>query len=611
MKKHLIPLLLLGLLLFSGCAAQNPQTESEEFSPAVSVVSAEAAVKASLIPEATETNGLLSCHLQEPLHGFLSMGQNLLLFSGKETTVLEVLNTETMEISAVHTPGYLLMPENATVQRMNTGISYFNGAGMETVVLDEHLREIRRIAAPEDLSGFPLLSSDGKTLFYCTPDSIRALDLNSGISRILKEAAYPVQGLSGLLLEDSVLQVSITDASGQWQTLFLSSETGQLLKECSGNLLPETSENAYFLQGQLEGIDTILFGQATGDVRTLQPLRRSTGGFFLPDTNRAVTFSAENGSSCLDLYDLHTERRMAELILPGDHFLKIAAETSDGTIWFLCEGEPVLYQWNPAVSTVRDTEDYASIYYTRENPDYDGLAACSLHAQELSEKHGIDILIYKEAASTEPWDYHLEYEYRADLLQQELNALDQRLCRFPAGFLQTLAGKFTDLNICIVRSAQGSPESGSPEAVNGIQFLVDFDAYIVLATDHDTEYALYHELSHLMETAVLTESTAYDRWDNLNPEGFRYDNDYIINADRDGSTWLKPGAEYFIDTYAMSYAKEDRARLFEYAMTTGHEDLFTSPNLQRKLRQMCTGIREAFRLENETESLPWEQYLDQ
>ena len=71
----------------------------------------------------------------------------------------------------------------------------------------------------------------------------------------------------------------------------------------------------------------------------------------------------------------------------------------------------------------------------------------------------------------------------------------------------------------------------------------------------------------------------------------------------------KPGKEYFIDTYSMSYPKEDRARLFEYAMTAGHEDLFSSPNLQRKLQQLCTGIREGFGLKNHEDPLPWEQYL--
>ena len=59
----------------------------------------------------------------------------------------------------------------------------------------------------------------------------------------------------------------------------------------------------------------------------------------------------------------------------------------------------------------------------------------------------------------------------------------------------------------------------------------------------------------------------------------------------------------------MSYPKEDRARLFEYAMTAGHDELFVSPNLQQKLKQLCTGIREGFDLEGSSEVFLWEQYL--
>lgn len=606
MRQPLIFLLLAGFLL-GGCAAQNPQPE-----PTLPPVAATAPAEATdtITTPVYQDDVLHTYSLTEPLNGILSWGQDLLLFSGTESATLSVLNTDTMTISATYSPGFLLMPENSTVQQLNEGISYFDGTTVETVLLDPGLREIRRIAAPENLTGFPLLSADAQTLFYCTADSIRALDLASGISRILKEAAYPVQGLSGLLLDDSVLQVSITDSGGQWKTLFLSAETGQLLKECDGNVLPKTSAGNYFLQRQ-DAAQTILFGRSDRSVQQLHPLHGGLGCCYLPLHNQAISFGLSETGTILDLYDLETGRRIAELKLDDAHFPQSVTETTDGSIWFLCSDEQYLYRWDPDASSVADQALYAGTHFTRENPDYDGLAACTLYAQELSDKYGINILIYKDAVAVEPWDYHLDYEYQADLLQRELAALDARLGQFPAGFLETLAGKFTGLNICLVRDAKGSPESGSPEAVNGIQFLVDFEAYIVLSTTYNTEYALYHELSHLMETVVLTESAAYDRWDLLNPEGFQYDNDISRNQNRDGSAWLKPGTEYFIDTYSMCYAKEDRARLFEYAMTAGHAEQFASPNLQRKLRQMCIGIRDAFDLEDAAAPLPWEQYLQE
>lgn len=605
--KSILPLLLTALLL-CGCAAQN--TQPQETLPVLAPVSAE--------PEEVPTQSAIASlpvkeepwgrqySLSADIWDFLFLQENLLLFSGGETTRLSLLNPETMETLAVHEVPFGLSSRNATLQLLDNGLSYFHGQIGETVILDNLLREIRRIHTPEDLTGMPLLSPDSNTLYYCTASAVRALDISSGISRILKESTYPVQGLSGILLDGTVLQMSITDTDGSWRTLFLSSENGQLLQECEGNILPEAATGSYLLQTT----DMILFGQADGSTMLLHPRQADADAFFLPDVYGAVCVSSAEDMTTLDCYDLYSGSRTAELNLPGTFSPANLVRSPDGSIWFLNPlEEVVLCRWYPEYSITQDDSCYSSPFYTRSEPDYEGLAACSLYAQELSETYGMDILVYKDAVALEPWDYHLDYEYQPSILRRELEALDRNLRIFPEEFLQTLRNKFTALKICIVRSATGSPESGSLEAVNGIQFMDGFDAYIVLATDHDTQYALYHELSHLMETVVLTESVAYDRWDNLNPSDFRYDNDYLSNQYRDGSPWMKPGKEYFIDTYSMSFAKEDRARLFEYAMTPGHETLFQSPNLQAKLRQLCLGIREGFGLERSEETFLWEQYL--
>ena len=608
MNKALFPLLLCLLFLW-GCAAQNPQTESTE-PPRASAAATEALpVQDALQMELLCRDDAVRQYVfSQDVAGFLPLRENFLLFSGTEPTVLTLVDPVSLEVLAVHKPSFVLTAENVTVQLLDQGISYFNSTTGETVVLDDTLREVRRIQVPEDLHGMPLLSGDGSTLYYCTGSAVRALDLTSGISRVLKEAAYPVQGLSGLLLADSVLQISITDHDEQWRTLFLSSENGRLLTEAPGNILPEADTEHYLLQTN----GSIFFGTQDGSPMLLHPRQADVDCYLLPGTYQAVTAAVSEGSTILELYDLSTGSRQAEVSLPGTFVPKNVTLDAAGRIWFLTlDGTPTLSCWDPGLSTVTDSTCYCGPYYTREEPDYEGLAACALYAEELGAKYGIEVLIYRDAVAVEPWDYHLDYEYQASILQRELEALDHRLGHFPDGFIQTLRDTFTALKICIVRHAEGSPESGSLEAVNGIQFMQDFDAYIVLATDHDTEYALYHELSHLMETVVLTESVAYDRWDNLNPEDFRYDNDYIANQTRDGSPWMKPGREYFIDTYSMSYAKEDRARLFEYAMTAGHEALFASPNLQHKLQQLCTGIREGFGLKKYDGTLPWEQYLQQ
>ena len=59
----------------------------------------------------------------------------------------------------------------------------------------------------------------------------------------------------------------------------------------------------------------------------------------------------------------------------------------------------------------------------------------------------------------------------------------------------------------------------------------------------------------------------------------------------------------------MSYPKEDRARIMEFAMMPGNEDYFTTEIMQKKLRQLCLGIRQALELEDVAEAFLWEQYL--
>lgn len=593
--------LLLILLLLTGCAPQTPSSPPEVMLPSDS--------SAQTVPFMTyvEDGRLVPQYtLPEKVSGFLVFEDHLLFFCGEDATVLTLVDPVSGNTVAMHETGMALYAENGTVRRTHSGLSYFNGQAGEIIVLDSGLQEIQRIQAPEKLTGMPLLSRDGSTLYYCTDSAIRALDIGSGIHRILREASYPVQGLSGLLLEDSVLQLSITEADGTLRTLFLSCETGQLLGDYEGNILPETMGERFFLRQQ---DDSILFGTAGESPMVLTPWFAADHSFFLGD--RVLTAFYDQDALALQLYSLDSGMREACFLgIPPENTLLSASADGHGRIWLLCHGPEgtLLYHWDPSETTVKDTTNYISPRHTRQEPDLDALAACSLYARELSHRHGVEILVYTDAVALQPWDYELEYAYDAPALYRELEQLDSRLSNYPPGFLQTLAGKFDGIKICIVNQIRGTPESGSVDIANGIQFWDGYTAYIVLAAGHDTEKALYHELCHLMDTVVLTESTAYDQWEQRNPSGFRYANsyDHTLKAE----DWRQAGWESFLDDYSLSYPKEDRARIMEYAMTAGNAEHFQSPYLQAKLRLLCTGIREAFGLEDSAETFLWEQYLD-
>ena len=133
---------------------------------------------------------------------------------------------------------------------------------------------------------------------------------------------------------------------------------------------------------------------------------------------------------------------------------------------------------------------------------------------------------------------------------------------------------------------------------------------MAIAAGQYAEQALYHELFHAMETHIFNNSIAFDQWETLNPSGFAYAYGYAANEQRDSGIYLQKEYRAFVDAYSMSFPKEDRARIFEYAMLEGMEDLFQFPALQAKLQAVCAGLREAYSLKTHPDPLPWEQYLD-
>ena len=607
----LVPLLLASLLL-SGCTTGDPQPTAAP--------SAEAAVTAPVsgpsVPIAatllSEQQGAVTVYplpfdVVESVH---AAADRILVFSGDgiSTTVTQLSGDPLRAEVSMTLPG---MVDLSRIRFTENSLYWYDPQQNRIHTASIPLQNFRSIDAPENLLGDPVFSSDGATLYYCTPTAICALDTASGTSRVIQEAAYSGQTLSGLLMEDTVLALTVTESGSQLRTLFLSADTGRLLAEASGSPTVTTSGTSFYTY---QNESTSLFGAVNQPPRLLLPRHMDSSRFLFPVSGRAVTVSATGTrETTLDCYDLVSGLRTAGFTLPEALSPRSFWEDDFGNFWFLAHSPdrngPALYRWSPAQSPAEDSTLYAADYFTADAPDYDGLAACTAYAQELSAAYGLEILIYKDAAAVEPWDYDLTHEHQSAVLMRELQQLEARLRNFPPILLQTLRDEFSALKICIVRDAVGSADTGSLEAVDGIQFYDGSDAYIVLCAGEDTESALYHELGHLMESVILTRTTAYDHWDSLNPAGFSYDLDYIANRRRDGSPWLQPGRESFIDTYSMSFPAEDRARILEYAMLSGQGEKFASPRMQAKLTCVCSAIREAFHLESYGSPLLWEQYL--
>lgn len=544
------------------------------------------------------------------IRGLRSLGDCLLVFTGEEKTALTLLKGDTLEVKANLELDFFLNPEADSLVLGKDSLSFFDPKARQTVLLDGMLREWARISAPEDMTGQPVLTPDGSTLYYMSGSILRAWAPDTGKVRCVRDFAGLRPVLTGLHLEGTVLQCRLKDGD-----LFLDGMDGRILRELRGTV-PFKSQGQVYSLALPSGLGkNLIFGRAGESPRLLLPAGSPQDCFFLEEAAGAVAVTvSDSGVYTLDYYDLAQGQRLSALTLASDHIPLAVEDTADGQIYLLMDapdgGGQSLYRWSPRESPIEDPETYTFLSSQDGEAASQGWEACEALAQTLEKKYGIGIKIGKDAAAAEPWDYQLEPEYQTALLYRELQRLDRLLEQYPQKILTDTASHFTSLNICLVRSITGSPESGSLNAAAGVQFLSGANAYVVLAVGPYLEQSLYHELFHAMETHILTESTAFDRWDNLNPAGFQYDCDYLTNASRDSGVYLRKEFRAFVDTFSMSFPKEDRARIMEYAMMPGNASVFQPEKMQGKLAALCQGIRDAYHLEEEPVPYLWEQYLE-
>ena len=608
--------LILSCLLLGGCAAQPaPDATTPATVQAQPAETEPMRLYVAEHPLEQAAPGALRVYpLRQQAHGILAMGNSLIALCGSDATTLTLLAGEDLLVSATARLTFHLDADDPSLRVGPDAISYFDPVRRETVILNSALKDVSRVAAPEGLVGAPILSADRSTLYYCTSNAIRAWDLETGIRRCVKELSYEAQDLTGLHQEDTIVQCRVR-RDGEERTLLLAADTGRLLWVVPGDATLEMEGSAYYISLPEGPVRLQLFGKSGEDPMLLTPADIYAGCHYLSGQRQVVTVTRQE-TTVLNCYALDTGLRHARLTLPEDYeFVSLATWEADAVYLLLKdrEGDGLICRWDlrAQATETEDSRCYTGPQYTEDSPDYGALAQCQAEAARIGEKYGIQVLVWEDPLAVMPWDYNFQPEYLAPVLRRELTELDIRLSYYPPEILDGIRAHFSSLTVCLVRSIQGSPESGSLQQATGVQFYQDTSAFVTIAVGQYAERALYHELYHVMETRLLTDSTALDRWDALNPAGFTYDLDYTANQTRQSDEFLQPDSRSFIDTYSMSFPKEDRARIMECAMSPGNEDLFRSPVMQAKLSCLAQAIREAYGLKKSTEVFRWEQYLMQ
>lgn len=539
-------------------------------------------------------NKLLLVHTGEKLQLKLAGGENLALIRETE-----------LSVSGQQSVHWLLVDGEGAV--------CFDRTAKDVVYLNSELREVSRLEMPEGITGLPQMSPDGSLVYYGTKTGVFALDMRSGIARRIREQYGEHMSVTGVLFEGSVLRCTAKLTDGTKETRLIDATTGESIYTGAVVEGLETCGQSFWLTAQRSAVTEWLTGEGE-NYRYFWPEQNAHTVFYIPQKNMAVAVVATENGSALDCYTLSDGRRVASVDLPGLEKIRAIREDQNGKLWILAYDRAtqadVICRWDAELSQVSDTVSCFAPYYTPEQSNTEALEICRQQANALGEKYGVQIRMWEDAVKVVSGAYTLEAEHLEQAYAQSLPLLDKALSQFPEGFFKTLARRSNSgkLQICLVRSIVGDPNKGAAPNQNSLQFWSGGNAYLILAMKPSAEQDLYHGIMHVIDTTALSVSTAFYEWSRLNPEEFFYDNDYKKNLDRSGTYYLDSEIRAFIDTFSMSFAREDRATVMEYACMPGNAEYFTSPIMQSKLHMLCAGIRQAFHL-NKEETFVWEQYL--
>ena len=163
------------------------------------------------------------------------------------------------------------------------------------------------------------------------------------------------------------------------------------------------------------------------------------------------------------------------------------------------------------------------------------------------------------------------------------------LAQYPAGF----ADQWGQVQILLVSDLRGTDRFTGGDYAGFTQRVGD-GWRMVLDGDRLTAGTVHHEIAHILD-GLLTEAglLTTEDWMALCPGGFVYGPEQTLYPD------------FFVDAYAMTDLREDRARTFEAAVLRGPGAYADTPALWLKLEYFSRAIRTHFDTEGWPEKTAW------
>lgn len=177
----------------------------------------------------------------------------------------------------------------------------------------------------------------------------------------------------------------------------------------------------------------------------------------------------------------------------------------------------------------------------------------------------------------------------AEMLVREVLAL------YPAGF----SDQWGEVQILLVAELTGE-EAFAHGSYAGFTLRQGDGWLMVLDVRACDAGTVHHEIAHILD-GILTEAGALTEahWLSFCPSGFQY-----------GCGDWEALADFFVDGYAMTDIREDRARTFEEAVIHGPGVYAEMPALWLKLDYFCKAIRVYFDTEGWPEKTVWEMGME-
>lgn len=595
--KRVFPVLLM-LLMLLGCTAVQPDspvpTEAED--PAATTGPA---LYEPTHPLEVDTDGAVRVFpLADGGEAVAVIGDYVLVFGGN---VLRSYTGENLHLVKERQLQTHEVPGSPDVRITAEALGYYDEVDHTVVILNGALKKVTSVKLPDSIQGSLVLDDTLDAVYYCTEDSIRVLNLKTGNSQMLRQQGYTAQMLVSGCFGGDILGCEVYNRDKQY-LCYIDSENGELLGTSDSGLSLYTGEEFYFTQvTDGETVDYLFgkIGQKPDSFRPAQPQAQIIPALEMGGVLTAL--DSEKGLA-LDYYDLNTGIRTASVTLNGvSGAVKGSwADGSKNCLWLLM-GD-TLYRWDLGMTASGDSKVYTGPRYTAEHPDTEGLAECQRKADAIGEKFGVQIRIGNAPTGC---GYKLTDEYLVQPIENALNELDAALSRYHETLLKGINsvsgnGKVT---ISLVRDIEGHRTVA--------QYWSGKDACVVLELGKDLEGRLHNGMYHVMDTFLFNNTSDLDQWDEQNPKGFRYDLNEMDHLNRQDDSLLTGDKRAFVDSFSMSYPMEDRAAVFQYAMSSDGAEVFSSQIMQQKLQTLCKAIRNACGWKKSEEVFFWEQYLEQ